>query len=164
TTDMAEKKASGKEPKTYYTGTGRRKTAVARVRLTEGKGAVLINSRPLDDYFTEEKDRAAVLGPLRVTDQLNRVDVLVNVTGGGITGQAGAVSQGLARALKTMSSPSDEQKRRVFGYTTIIRGYRDEAKAREKAKAAPPPPPPPTRVPGQPLIPGASAPSTDGAA
>ena len=53
-----------------FYGTGRRKTAVARVRVTEGKGAVLLNSRPLDDYFTEEKDRAAVLGPLKVTDQV----------------------------------------------------------------------------------------------
>src|SRR5438067_6813154 len=107
---MAEKKAAAKEPRTYYLGTGRRKTAVARVRLTEGKGAVTINGRPLDDYFTEEKDRAAVLGPLKVTDQLGRLDVIVSAKGGGITGQAGAVGQGLARAIKTMFSPADEQK------------------------------------------------------
>ena len=135
---MAEKKAT-KGPKTYYIGTGRRKTAVARVRVTEGKGAVTINGRPLDGYFTEEKDRAAVLGPLKVTDQLGRLDVIVSAKGGGITGQAGAVSQGLARAIKTMFSPSDEQKRYVFHQTTIIKALHDEKKARERAKVTPTP-------------------------
>ena len=147
---MAEKKAA-KGPKTNYIGTGRRKSAVARVRVTEGKGAVTINGRPLDEYFTEDKDRAAVLGPLRITDQVGRVDVFVNAKGGGITGQAGAVCQGLARAMKTMFSPADEQKRYVFNNTTVIKAYRDEAKARQQAKAAPAPTP-------------AAAPSADGAA
>jgi small subunit ribosomal protein S9 len=161
---MAEKKSAAKQPKTFYLGTGRRKTAVARVRLTEGKGVVVINERPLDNYFTEDKDRAFVLGPLKVTEQLNRLDVIVNVKGGGITGQAGAVGQGIARAIKTMFSPADEQKRRVFGTTTVIKGYRDEARARERARAPVPPPPMP-KVLGQPLIqtPGA-APSADGVA
>src|SRR5687768_9805858 len=113
---MAEKKAA-KEPKTYYLGTGRRKTAVARVRVTEGKGTITINGRPLDDYFTEDKDRGAVLGPLKVTDQLGRVDVFVRIHGGGITGQAGAACQGLARAVKTMFSPPVEQRRHVFNNT-----------------------------------------------
>lgn len=135
---MAEKKPV-KGPKTYYLATGRRKTAVARVRLSEGKGAITINDRPLDTYFTEEKDRAAVLGPLKVTDQLGRVDVIVKATGGGITGQAGAVCQGLARAIKTMFSPRDEQKHRVFNQTTLIRAKIDEKKARELAKAPSPP-------------------------
>jgi small subunit ribosomal protein S9 len=86
----------------YYLGTGRRKTAVARVRLAEGTGKIQINKRELDDYFTEDKDRNAVLGPLELTDMRNRIDVFVNVKGGGITGQAGAISQGVARALKGM--------------------------------------------------------------
>ena len=150
---MAEKKATKpakapKGPKTYYLGTGRRKTAVARVRVTEGKGQVLINDRPLDHYFTEDKDRAAVLGPLKITDQVGRVDVFVNAKGGGITGQAGAVCQGLARAIKTMFSPADEQKRYVFHQTTVVKAYRDEKRERERAKAAP--------------APAAPAPSADG--
>lgn len=134
---MAEKKGSkeSKEPKTYYLGTGRRKTSVARVRLCEGKGLISINGRPLDNYFTELKDRSFVLGPLNVTEQLNRVDVFVKVEGGGITGQAGAVSQGIARALKTMFSPPDEQKKYIFNKVTVIKARRDEAKEREKAKA-----------------------------
>lgn len=94
--------AETKTKKTYYWGTGRRKTAVARVRLCEGSGQILINGRALEDYFTEEKDRNAVIGPLELTEMRNRLDVLVKVEGGGITGQAGAVSQGVARALKEM--------------------------------------------------------------
>jgi small subunit ribosomal protein S9 len=133
---MAEKK-SAKGAQTYYIGTGRRKTAVARVRITEGKGTVLINNRPVEQYFSEEKDRAAVYGPLKVTDQLNRLDVFVRCTGGGVTGQAGATSQGIARALKTMFSPPSEQKRYTFNNTTVIKGYQDEKKTREKAKAIP---------------------------
>ena len=132
---MAEKKPAPKEAKTYYIGTGRRKSAVARVRVTEGKGAITINGRTLDDYFTEDKDRAAVLGPLKVTDQVSRVDVIVLTNGGGITGQAGAICQGLARAIKTMFSPADEQKRYVFHRTTVVKTYRDEKKEREKARA-----------------------------
>lgn len=138
---MAEKKTAAKEPKTFYIGTGRRKTAVARVRVTEGKGTVTINDRPLDDYFTEDKDRAAVLGPLKVTEQINRLDVIVRTNGGGITGQAGAVSQGIARAIKTMFSPPTEQRRHVFNHTTVIKGYKDQERERERAKAPTPPRP-----------------------
>ncbi|HEV3263237.1 MAG TPA: 30S ribosomal protein S9 [Gemmataceae bacterium] len=91
-----------KEKKTHHLGTGRRKTSVARVRLAEGSGQIAINGRELNDYFTEDKDRAAVLGPLELTEQRNRLDVFVNVQGGGFTGQAGAICQGIARALKSM--------------------------------------------------------------
>ena len=142
---MAETKTKKKSsaPKTYYIATGRRKSAVARVRLLEGgKGGITINDRTLEDYFTEDKDRAAVLGPLKVTDQLNRLDVIVRATGGGITGQAGAVCQGIARAIKTMFSPADEQSRHIFNTTTIIKAKHDQAKQREKAKLPPPPPVP----------------------
>jgi len=161
---MAEKKTA-KTPRTFYIGTGRRKTSVARVRVTEGKGNVLINDRPVDQYFSEDKDRGAVLGPLKVTDQLNRVDVFVKANGGGITGQAGAVSQGIARALKTMFSPMGDQKRYVFGNTTVVKGYQDEKKARERAKAIPVKPPAPVRpaiitplIPGAPAAPAPTAP------
>lgn len=94
--------AEAKTKKTYHLGTGRRKTSVARVRLSEGSGRILINKRELNDYFTEDKDRAAVLGPLELTDVRNRLDVSVNVKGGGFTGQGGAICQGIARALKEM--------------------------------------------------------------
>jgi len=95
--------------KTHYLGTGRRKTAVARVRLFEGSGTISINGRPLEEYFTEEKDRRAVLAPLELSEMRNRLDVTVNVQGGGFTGQGGAICQGIARALKTMFGlPSNE--------------------------------------------------------
>lgn len=161
---MADKKQPGAKPakahRTYYIATGRRKTAVARVRVAEGKGQVLINGKPFDQYFHEDKDRAAVLGPLKITDQLTRVDVFVNATGGGITGQAGAVSQGLARALKTMFSPADEQKARVFGTTTVVKTLRDQKKEQARAKAitpkAPAPAAPAADPNATPLIPGAA--------
>jgi small subunit ribosomal protein S9 len=89
----------------YHWGTGRRKTSVARVRISAGTGKLLINGRALDVFFTEDKDRAAVTGPLDLVDMRNRLDVHVKVQGGGITGQAGAISQGLARALKEMFGP-----------------------------------------------------------
>jgi small subunit ribosomal protein S9 len=94
--------AETKTKKTYYLGTGRRKTSVARVRLSEGSGQIVINGRSLDEYFTEDKDRSAILGPLNLTEMRNRLDLFVKVQGGGITGQAGAVCQGVARALKQM--------------------------------------------------------------
>src|SRR6266849_5115089 len=96
---MAETKAP---KKVEYLGTGRRKTSVARVRLSEGSGKISINERDLDDFFTEEKDRNAVVSPLVLTDMRNRLDLTVKVHGGGITGQSGAICQGVARALKTM--------------------------------------------------------------
>ena len=125
---MAEKK----EARTYYLGTGRRKTAVARVRVAEGKGRIEINGRPLDHFFTEDKDRGAVLGPMLVTDLANRLDVIVKVHGGGFTGQAGAICQGLARAIKLMFSPADEQKRFTVGNITAVRSRRVEKPASTK--------------------------------
>jgi small subunit ribosomal protein S9 len=96
---MADAKTSAKK---FYLGTGRRKTSVARVRLAEGTGKIQINGRGLDHYFTEDKDRAAVMGPLQLAEMSTKLDLFVNVKGGGITGQAGAICQGIARALKTM--------------------------------------------------------------
>lgn len=161
---MAEKKPAkpaAKAHRTYYIATGRRKTAVARVRVTEGKGQVLINGKPFDEYFHEDKDRAAVLGPLKITDQLTRVDVFVTAKGGGITGQAGAVSQGLARAMKTMFSPAEEQKSTFRSDTvTVIKTLRDEKKEQAKAKAiapkAPAPAAPAADANATPLIPTAA--------
>jgi small subunit ribosomal protein S9 len=128
------------EKKTYYLGTGRRKTAVARVRIAEGKGKIEINDRPLEQYFTEDKDRGAVLGPMAVTEMANRLDVIVKVHGGGITGQAGAVCQGLARAIKTMFAPEGERKTFTFGNTTVVRSKKVEAKAAAAAGIAAPAP------------------------
>ncbi|CAB3389365.1 30S ribosomal protein S9 [Kyrpidia spormannii] len=82
-----------------YWGTGRRKESVARVRLYPGDGQILINHRPLEEYFGLETLKLMVKQPLILTDSLNRYDVHVNVKGGGISGQAGAIRHGIARAL-----------------------------------------------------------------
>lgn len=82
-----------------FIGTGRRKTSVARVRLSPGTGKLLINNRSLDDYITVPTLRTLALAPLALTDSSSKYDVAVSVEGGGITGQAGAIRLGIARAL-----------------------------------------------------------------
>ena len=84
----------------FFWGTGRRKSAVARVRIKAGDGKFIINGREVDKHFTEQRDRSDVHAPLRETKTEGNVDVYVNVSGGGYTGQAGAVLLGVARALK----------------------------------------------------------------
>ena len=83
----------------YNYGTGRRKSSVARVFIKAGKGAFLVNGKPLDEYFARETGRMMVRQPLNLTDHLGTFDIMVNVHGGGETGQAGAVRHGLTRAL-----------------------------------------------------------------
>lgn len=83
-------------------GTGRRKTAVARVRLKPGPGNVEINGRPLHDFFRLERDRLVVESPLRAAEKLGTLDVWVRVEGGGTTGQAGAILLGISRALEAL--------------------------------------------------------------
>ena len=82
-----------------FIGTGRRKTAVARVRLATGSGKITVNGRPFDNYFPLETLRATASQPLSVTSTTEKLDANVNVSGGGPNGQAGAVSHGIARAL-----------------------------------------------------------------
>ncbi len=88
--------------KKVYLGTGRRKTSVARVRISEGSGKIIVNDRDFKDYFKEERDRGLILAPLQSIDMQNRVDVFIRVNGGGMTGQSGAACQGVARALLNM--------------------------------------------------------------
>jgi small subunit ribosomal protein S9 len=80
-------------------GTGRRKSAVARVFLKPGKGDIVVNGKPVDEFFSRETGRMIVRQPLELTDNLNRFDITVNVAGGGESGQAGAVRHGITRAL-----------------------------------------------------------------
>ena len=82
-----------------YYGTGRRKKSIARVYLVPGKGKITINKRDIDDYFGLETLKVIVRQPLNATETLDKFDVLVNVKGGGTTGQAGAIRHGVARAL-----------------------------------------------------------------
>ncbi|MGC8763564.1 MAG: 30S ribosomal protein S9 [Acidobacteriota bacterium] len=82
-----------------YNGTGRRKTAVARVYLRPGKGAISVNKRPFEEYFPNPVHRMQIQIPLNLTGTADKFDILVNVQGGGISGQAGAVRHGISRAL-----------------------------------------------------------------
>jgi small subunit ribosomal protein S9 len=100
--ETATPAAESTEPKvkqTFTWGVGRRKSAVARVRIAPGSGKIEINGRALNDYFSGERDRKAIFGPLEVTNTGGKMDVLVNADGGGATGQTGAIVMGLARAL-----------------------------------------------------------------
>ena len=83
----------------YNYGTGRRKSSVARVFLKAGSGKIVVNDKPVDEYFSRETGRMIVRQPLVLTDNLNRFDIMVNVAGGGESGQAGAVRHGITRAL-----------------------------------------------------------------
>ena len=98
-------------------GTGRRKTSAARVFLTSGKGAIVVNGRPLDEFFGRETARMIVRQPLETTELTDTIDANVTVSGGGTTGQAGAIRHGIARALVEY----DESLRSVLrkaGYLT----------------------------------------------
>ena len=93
------KKKRAKQNDKFIWGTGRRKSSVARVRVRPGDGKFMINKRKVDEFFRRDKDRQVIRSPLVVTETSNAMDVFVNVTGGGTSGQSGAVALGLARAL-----------------------------------------------------------------
>ncbi len=86
-----------------FLGTGRRKTSTARVRITEGSGKLLCNGREFENYFSHENFAKQAYAPLLTVDLKDKIDVTVNVSGGGVAGQAGAVAHGIARALQKMN-------------------------------------------------------------
>ncbi|MGB4520941.1 MAG: 30S ribosomal protein S9 [Candidatus Omnitrophota bacterium] len=100
-----------------YTATGRRKEAIARVRLIIGKGDIIINKRPLDKYFIRETDRIIIQQPLILTNTLNKYNIIAIATGGGLTGQAGALRHGISRAL-VLADPSLKDLLRKNSYLT----------------------------------------------
>jgi small subunit ribosomal protein S9 len=83
----------------YFQGTGRRKTSIARVRLVPGEGAVVVNGKPLDEYFARDGANEQALLPFTVTNTARRFNAMVKVEGGGVTGQVGAIAHGISRAL-----------------------------------------------------------------
>jgi len=88
----------------YYYGTGRRKSSVARVFMQKGNGQIIVNGKPVDDYFARETGRMVIRQPLALTEHLESFDIKVNVVGGGETGQAGAIRHGITRALIDFNS------------------------------------------------------------
>jgi len=118
-----------------YWGLGRRKTAVARVRLLRGTGKFIVNGVAADDYFTDERYIQAVRTPLKELKLANRYDVLVNAKGGGIGGQSGAVLLGLARAL-VKAEPDSESKLRDLGMLTRDSRMKERKKYGKKSARA----------------------------
>lgn len=105
------------DKQTYYSGTGRRKTAVAQVKLTPGSGTILVNGVPFEERFVRPEHRERIRQPLLVTETWGKYNVVARVDGGGITGQSGAICHGIARALAT----EDERRKtalRQFGLLT----------------------------------------------
>ena len=96
---------------------GRRKESVARVRLVPGTGNVTINGRSMDQYFGRETSKMILIEPLKLVDQLGKVDVFVTANGGGLSGQAGAVRHGISRAL-VVATPTAKDALRRGGYLT----------------------------------------------
>ena len=111
----------------YFEAVGRRKTASARVRLYPGIGTIVVNERPVQEYFPRGTDVIAINRPLQVTDTLSSYNVSVHVEGGGLTGQAGATSLGIARALCL----ADENLRPVLKTNGLLASD-DRAKERKK--------------------------------
>lgn len=104
--------------KKYFYGTGRRKSSIARVRVYEnGTGAITINGRDIDDYFGLETLKLVVRQPLNTTELLGKVDVVVTVVGGGVSGQAGAIRHGIARALVALN-PEYRAALKAAGFMT----------------------------------------------
>ena len=87
------------EEQSYFYGTGRRKSSIARVRLIPGEGSIIVNNIPYEERFPRPEHRRVIQQPLLVTDSVGKFNVLIKVEGGGVSGQAGAISHGIARAL-----------------------------------------------------------------
>ena len=102
----------------YFYGTGRRKSSVARVRIYKGTGKVTINDRDIDDYFGLETLKLIVRQPLVLTDTNDKFDIVCRVAGGGVTGQAGAIRHGISRALLQYDSENLRQKLKKAGFLT----------------------------------------------
>ncbi|MFC1928790.1 30S ribosomal protein S9 [Chloroflexota bacterium] len=112
----------------YYHGTGRRKTSVAQVRLLSGNGAIIINGTPYEDLFSRPVYREIIIKPLLVTESLGKFNAVVKVAGGGVSGQSGAISHGIARALVR----ADESLKPVLRQNGLL--TRD-SRAKERKKA-----------------------------
>jgi small subunit ribosomal protein S9 len=124
-------------PEALSRGTGRRKEAIARVRLLPGEGAFRLNGRPLEDYFPNPAHRRLITEPLRVTNTLERYDIVATLGGGGTSGQAGALRHGIARALVELDAElRPELKKRGF-LTRDAREVERKKYGLKKARKAP---------------------------
>jgi small subunit ribosomal protein S9 len=118
-------------------GTGRRKTSTARVMLRAGSGKITVNKRPLDEYFARETARMIVRQPLELTDSTDRFDVDVSISGGGTTGQAGAIRHGITRALMDYDETLRPALRKAGYVTRDAREVERKKVGLHKARRAP---------------------------
>ena len=124
--------------KMKYYGTGRRKSSIARVYLVPGTGKITINKRDIDEYLTLETLKTIVRQPLVLTETTGKYDVLVNVHGGGFTGQAGAIRHGIARALLEVDSEEYRPALKKAGFLTRDPRMKERKKyGLKKARRAP---------------------------
>ncbi|ANO51970.1 30S ribosomal protein S9 [Woeseia oceani] len=121
---------------TQFYGTGRRKTSTARVYLTPGKGAITVNNRPLDTFFGRQTARMIVRQPLDLMKLNDAFDINVSVTGGGTTGQAGAIRHGLTRALMEYDASLRPELRRAGFVTRDARAVERKKVGLRKARRA----------------------------
>ncbi len=105
------------EESLIYTAVGRRKEAIARVRLYPGSGGIIVNKKSYEKYFSRETDRIILTQPLQVTNTVNKYDIAANIRGGGLTGQAGALRHGISRAL-VLADPALQDVLRKQGFLT----------------------------------------------
>ena len=127
--------AKAATPRNY--GTGRRKTSTARVYLKLGTGKITVNERPLDEFFGRETGRMIVRQPLELVQMADRVDITAQVVGGGITGQAGAIRHGIARALMQYDETLRSPLRQAGFVTRDAREVERKKVGRRKARRGP---------------------------
>ena len=121
----------------YFQGTGRRKTSIARVRLVPGDGNVIVNGKPLEDYFGREGLTEAATQPFAVTNSVRRFNAMVKVEGGGHSGQAGAISHGIARALLQVDAANRATLRSAGLLTRDPRAKERKKPGLKRARKAP---------------------------
>jgi small subunit ribosomal protein S9 len=120
-----------------FSATGRRKTSVARVNLKEGKGSLRVNDRTLEEYFGRETARMVVLQPFQVTQTTGNFDIEINVQGGGISGQAGAIRHGITRALMLVNADFRGPLKKAGFVTRDPRAVERKKYGRHKARKRP---------------------------
>lgn len=124
--------------KNFFYGTGRRKSSIARVRLLNGNGKITINGKDMDEYFGVDTLKVIVKQPLVATNTLDKYDVIAKVTGGGISGQAGAIRHGIARALLEANSTEYRPTLKAAGFLTRDSRMKERKKyGLKKARKAP---------------------------
>ena len=125
------------EDQAYFYGTGRRKTAIARVKIMPGRGAIVINGIPYEELLTRIEHRVMITKPLIVTETLGKYNVVVTTIGGGISGQAGAISHGIARALLKANAENRLKLKRNGLLTRDPRAKERKKACLRKARKAP---------------------------